>query len=112
VICAFKANGSENLLYTVLVKVSIAAVNTVIESKLGREGRIQLMPHPLCLSPEEVRKEFTQSRNLEAGADAEAMEGSCLLACSSWLALPAFLYNPGPPAQGWLHLQWPSLINH
>ena len=29
--------------------------------------------------------------NLETGADAEAMEGCCFLACSSWLAHPAFL---------------------
>jgi hypothetical protein len=29
-------------------------------------------------------------RNLEAEADAEAMEGCCLLACSPWLAQPAF----------------------
>ena len=31
-------------------------------------------------------QELKQGRNLEAGADAEAMEGSCLLACSPWLA--------------------------
>jgi hypothetical protein len=36
-------------------------------------------------------QELTQGRDLEAGADAEAMEGCCLLACSSWLAQPAFL---------------------
>ena len=29
-----------------------------------------------------------QSRNLEAGADAETMKECCLLACSSWLAQP------------------------
>jgi hypothetical protein len=33
----------------------------------------------------------SQSRNLGAGADAEAMEGCCSLACSPWLAQPAFL---------------------
>jgi len=32
-----------------------------------------------------------QSRNLGIRADTEAMEGCCLLACSSWLAQPAFL---------------------
>jgi len=32
-----------------------------------------------------------QGRILEAGADAEAMKGCCLLACSPWLAQPAFL---------------------
>ena len=37
----------------------------------------------------------TQGRTLEAGSDAEAMEG-----VPYWLAQPAFLYNSGPPAQG------------
>jgi hypothetical protein len=36
-------------------------------------------------------QELKQCRILEAGADAEAMEGCCLLACSSWLTQPAFL---------------------
>jgi hypothetical protein len=38
-------------------------------------------------------QELKQDWNLEAGADAEAMEGCCLLACLSWLAQHAFLYN-------------------
>jgi hypothetical protein len=36
-------------------------------------------------------QELKQGRNLEARADAEAMEGCCLLACSQQLAQPAFL---------------------
>jgi hypothetical protein len=36
-------------------------------------------------------QEFRQAKNLEAGADAEAIEGFGLLACSSWLTQPAFL---------------------
>ena len=32
-----------------------------------------------------------QGRNLEEGADAEAMKGSCLLAQSTWFVKPAFL---------------------
>jgi hypothetical protein len=35
--------------------------------------------------------EIKQDNNLYAGADAEAMEGCCLLACSSWLAQSVFL---------------------
>ena len=31
-----------------------------------------------------------QSRDLEAGADAEAMEGCSLLTCSPWLVQPGF----------------------
>jgi hypothetical protein len=36
-------------------------------------------------------QELKHVRIPEVGADAEAMEGCCLLACSSWLAQPAFL---------------------
>jgi hypothetical protein len=32
-----------------------------------------------------------QCRNLEAGADAEAMKGCCLLACSIWLVQPLLI---------------------
>jgi hypothetical protein len=42
-------------------------------------------------SSKEIRTEFKQGRNPEAGADTEAMEGYCLLACSHWLAQSAFL---------------------
>ena len=45
-------------------------------------------------------QEPKQCRNLEARADAEAVE-ECLLACSSCLPLPTFLQNPGLPAQEW-----------
>ena len=47
-----------------------------------------------------LRQELKQGRNLEAGADTEYTEGCCLLVCSRWLAQPALLYNPEPPAQG------------
>jgi hypothetical protein len=43
--------------------------------------------------------ELRPGRNLETGADAEAMEGCCLLACFPQLVQPAFLENPGPQAQ-------------
>ena len=51
----------------------------------------------------EVRTGTHVGQELEAGANAEAMEVSCLLACFPWLAQLAFLLNPGPPAQGWHH---------
>ena len=38
-------------------------------------------------------QELTQGRNLEAGANAEAIEGCCLLACFPWLVQLAFLYR-------------------
>jgi hypothetical protein len=39
----------------------------------------------------------TQSRELEAGTDKEAIGECCLLTCSSWLAQPTFLYNSRAP---------------
>jgi hypothetical protein len=39
----------------------------------------------------ELGQELKQGRNPEAGVDAEAMEGCCLLACSSCLAQSPFL---------------------
>jgi hypothetical protein len=58
---------------------------------LGRKEIIQLtLPH-LCSSSKEVRTELKQGGNLEAGADAEFMEGCCFLACSPWLDESTFL---------------------
>jgi hypothetical protein len=51
-------------------------------------------------------QELKQGWNPETGADAAAMVGCCLLACSSWLAQPAFLYNPRLLVQRWHRLQW------
>lgn len=58
--------------------------------------------------------EGNQSMNVEAGTEREAMEERCLLTGSPWLALRAFLYTPGPHAQGCHHPQSarPSHINH
>lgn len=36
-------------------------------------------------------QELKQDRDLKAGADAEATEECCLLACSSWFVQPASL---------------------
>jgi len=57
--------------------------------------------------------ERSQGKNLEAGADAEAMEGCCLLACSYMASSACFLIDPSttrwwmvPPTMGWgLHHQ-------
>ena len=49
-------------------------------------------------------QELKQGRNLEAGAGAEAVEGWCLLACSSWLVL----IEPRTTVQGWHHPQCTS----
>jgi hypothetical protein len=56
---------------------------------LRKKGFIQLtLPH-CCSLPKEVRT-GTQAGQ-EAGADAEAMEGCCSLACFPWLIQLAFL---------------------
>jgi hypothetical protein len=59
-------------------------------------------------------QERKQDRNLEAGAEAEAMEENSFQVCFPWTAQPAPLEPPGPPAQGQYHPQWagPSHINH
>jgi hypothetical protein len=49
----------------------------------GREGKKEIWS-TLCTV-------VHQGRNLETGADTEAMEKCCLLACSSWLAQTALL---------------------
>ena len=74
------------------------------EGNWGRDGFVWLMcpGHHWRTSGQER----IQGRNLEAGADAEAMEGYCLLACSS----SAFLWNPGPPAPECHHPQWPGPV--
>ena len=74
-----------------LVRVSTAVRNTVAKSNLGRKGLISLTGPWNIHGPKQLRQGLTQGRNLEAGDDAEATEECCLLACSSWLAQPAFL---------------------
>jgi hypothetical protein len=67
-----------------------SCTNIMTKKQLGRKGFIQLtLPCCCCSSPKEVRT-GTQAGQ-EAGADAEAMEGCCLLACFPWLAQPALL---------------------
>ena len=47
-------------------------------------------------------QELKQGRNLEAGADPEAMEGCCLLACSACFLIEPRTTRPGmaPPTMG------------
>jgi hypothetical protein len=67
------------LLEGVLVRASIPAQTSCSRIKLGRKGFIQLTCLCYCWSAKEVRT-GTQAGQ-EAGADAEAMERCCLLAC-------------------------------
>jgi hypothetical protein len=64
------------------LRAFISVMKHHIQSKLERKGFIRLILPHLISSPKEFRT-GTQGRNLEAGADAEAMEGRCSLACST-----------------------------
>lgn len=60
------------------------------KSKPGEEGLIWITLPCHCSSKKETKnsrkKELKEEWNPEAGAGAEAIEGCCSLACSSWLA--------------------------
>ena len=79
---------------TVLGRVPIVATkNTVAKMQVGKE-MVYLVYTSISLFITEGKKsaqELMQGRDLEAGADAEAMEGCFLLACFPWLAQLAFL---------------------
>jgi hypothetical protein len=62
------------------------------KSNLGRIRFVWLiLPVTVRDEGSQGRNSSKQGSNLDVGADAEAMEGCCLLACSSWLTQPAFL---------------------
>lgn len=60
---------------------------TATQNNLGRKGGF--LAYKLSLTAQ-----GRQGRNLEAQTESEATKDSYLPACSSWLALSAFLYNP------------------
>jgi hypothetical protein len=68
----------------VLVRVTIALMKHCDPKQL-REGRIYLahISISLLIIRGSQRWELKQGKNLETGANAEAMEGCCLLACFS-----------------------------
>jgi hypothetical protein len=70
------------------------------KSNLGERGLLELYLHTIVHQQRKSGQELKQGSNLEAGADADAMEGCFLLACSAGLGRLASLYNQDPPAQG------------
>ena len=90
----------------VLVSVTIAVMKHYDQSNLGRKGFIWLHFHIVVHHSRKSGQELKQGRNLEAGADAEAMEAFCLLACSPWLLQPALTQNHlpemAPPTMVWV----------
>ena len=95
--------------HIVLVRVSVVMMKHH-DPKASREGKglfglhIQIIVHHWRKS-----EELKQNWNLEAGADAEAIEGRCLLAYFPWLAYSScLLIEPTttslgmvPPTMGW-----------
>ena len=71
------------------------------KKQLGRKGFIWLPFPDHSPSLKEVRIGTQTGLEPMAGADAEFVEGCCLLAFFTWLAQPSFLKNPGPLAQKW-----------
>jgi hypothetical protein len=67
------------------------------QSNVGRKGFIwlTLTSTSLFITERKLGQELRQGRNLEAGADAEAMERCYSLACSPWLSQPVFLQIQG-----------------
>lgn len=91
------------LLPTGLVRVLVAVIKIPSTKQFGR--KISLLPtvshHSLSLREVGLR---TQGRT-----EVEDVKGCCPLACSSLLALPAFLYYQGQSAQGWMSWAHPYL---
>jgi hypothetical protein len=80
-------------MHIVLVRVSIPALckHHGRDTSWGGKGLCSLHFHIAIHHQRKSGQELTQGRDLEAGADAEAVEGCCLLACFPWLAQLAFL---------------------
>jgi len=65
--------------------------------QLGKEWVYSILISQVIVQGSQGR---TQGWNLEAEAEAEAMEKRCLLTCSLWLAQSAFLYTSESSSQG------------
>lgn len=63
---------------------------------VGRKGLIPSYRLEFSMKGNQDRN---SSRKLGAETETESLEEWFFLVCSPWLSLPAFLHNPGPPAQ-------------
>ena len=89
----------------VLVRVSIPWSNIMTKKQVGEERIYLAYTSILLFITKEVRT-GTQAGQ-EAGADAEAMEGCSLLACSA-----CSLIEPRLPALRWSQPQGPFPLDH
>jgi hypothetical protein len=83
----------DQVLGAVLVRVCIPAQNIITKKQAGEECLFSLHFHTAIHHQRKSGQELTWGRNLEAGVDAEAMEGCGLLACFPWIVSLLF-YRP------------------
>ena len=94
----------------VLVKVTTAATKHHEQSKMGGQGLLHSQFHITVHHQKPCGQELKQSKNLEAGADAEAMEECCLLVllpriCSVFLIeCKTTSLGMASPTKGWFLL--------
>jgi len=99
--------------WNVLVRVTIAVMRHHDKGGLGGKGLFSLHFHSTVHHWQESGQELKQERNLEAGADAEAMEKCSLLVCLACLLIEPRTTSPGvdPPVTSW-NLPHQSLIKN
>lgn len=75
-----------------LVIVSVVGAKHHDSKQRGKEMvYFHLQLHSTVHHGWKSEQELTEGKNMESGADSEAMVEYCWLACSSWLAQPDFL---------------------
>jgi hypothetical protein len=75
---------------TIKKKKKKKAKNHHDQKRVGEERIYSTYTSTSQFITEGSQDRLKQARNLKERADAEAMEGCCLLACFPWLAQPAF----------------------
>ena len=95
-------------LCSVLGLVTLAVIQHQTKATCGGKGFFSSYFHITVHHRRKSEQKLQQSRNLEAGADAEATEECCLLACSPMACSTCFIIklgttSPGvaPPTMGW-----------
>lgn len=73
--------------------------NSISQKPIKKERTYVAHSSTSLSSLKEGRTEAPTGQESGGRADKEAMEGSCSLTCSPWLAQPVFLPNLGPPAR-------------
>ena len=86
----------------VLVRVTVGAMRYHGPKQAGEEGFAWLTLPQCHFHRKKSGRKLKPDRNLETGADAEAMEGCCLLACSDCLLTEPRTISPrvAPPTMG------------